>query len=436
MMKLFERIGDTAQAIAITCKVSIGRVDPVQMVKDHTVSIKAQTPRGPFTLWPRTADGALAIFAILLTVVISLTDEGQPFYNHSVSDVPVAALLVYVLTGGVLYWRRSHPLEVLGAIIVLSILSNIFAYTNGCLFPTVISLYSVGRYVEINRWSYIAAGITITLVSLSSITSNYEIDKDIISVELIFAILVPLLLWYIGRRIRFRGNYIKLLQERAEQLEREQDREARRAVAEERARIAREMHDVVAHQVSLMTVQAGAAKTVAIDDPQGALQAMDAVENAGRQALHELRHLIGILRPESQDGGLDPQPGIADVPRLIEHLARAGVDVSFQTVEFSKKLPTRVDLSVFRIIQEALTNILKHAGPNIKAEVHVSMEEKFVVTHVRNDGGGATILPGSGHGIAGMRERAQLLGGMLEAGPQPGGGFSVVARIPTGDDTL
>ena len=300
----------------------------------------------------------------------------------------------------------------------------------------VISLYSVGRYVETNRWSYIAAGITITLIGLSSITNSYEKNTDIISVEIIFVILIPLLLWYIGRRIRFRGNYIKLLQERAVQLEQEQDREARRAVAEERARIAREMHDVVAHQVSLMTVQAGAAKTVAIDNPQGALQAMDAVENAGRQALHELRQLIGILRPESQDSSLNPQPGIADVPRLIEHLASAGVDVLFQTEELSKDLPTRVDLSVFRIIQEALTNVLKHAGPNVKAEVHVSMEDDFIITHVSNSGGGATLLPGSGHGIAGMRERAQLLGGMLEAGPLPGGGFSVVARIPTGDDTL
>jgi len=226
---------------------------------------------------------------------------------------------------------------------------------------------------------------------------------------------------------------LRLLQERAAHLEREQAAEARRAVAEERTRIARELHDVVAHQVSLMTVQAGAAKTVAADDPEGARQAMEAVEKAGRQALDELRHLMGILRPETEVDGFGPQPGLADVPRLVEHLGEAGLDVSLTMDRVQTDLPARVDLSTYRIVQEALTNVLKHAGPNARTEVRVSTDNHEVAIEVLDNGQGATILPGSGHGIPGMRERAQLLGGSLDAGPRPGGGFQVVAHLPIYD---
>ncbi|MEA3410166.1 MAG: sensor histidine kinase [Pseudomonadota bacterium] len=220
------------------------------------------------------------------------------------------------------------------------------------------------------------------------------------------------------------------------QLEREQDSEARRAVAEERTRIARELHDVVAHRVSLMTVQAGAAKTVAADDPEGALQAMEAVEKEGRLALDELRHLMGVLRPEAEDNALSPQSGIADIPRLVEHLREAGLDVTLTTDNVQTDLPAHVDLSAYRIVQEALTNVLKHAGTSARTEVRLSTEIHGVAIEVLDNGHGATILPGSGHGIAGMRERAQLLGGSLNAGPRPGGGFQVVANLPIGEKQL
>lgn len=185
--------------------------------------------------------------------------------------------------------------------------------------------------------------------------------------------------------------------ERAVQLEREQAAEARRAVAEERTRIARELHDVVAHQVSLMTVQAGAATTVVADDPEGALQAMKAVEKAGRRALDELRHLMGILRPEAEIEGLGPQSGLADVPRLVEHLREAGLEVSLTMDGEQIELPARVDLSVYRIVQEALTNVLKHAGPSTRTEVRLSTDNHGVTIEVLDNGYSATILPGSGH---------------------------------------
>jgi len=265
--------------------------------------------------------------------------------------------------------------------------------------------------------SYIGLGGAFALVAIS-----HFLDA-VTAAEIGFGFFVTFLVWYIGRRLRFRG-------ERAAQLEREQAAEARRAVVEERTRIARELHDVVAHQVSLMTVQAGAAKTVAAEDPECASQAMEAVEKAGHQALDELRHLLGVLRPEAEIDGLGPQPGLADVPGLVDQLRAAGLDVSLTMVGVQTHLPARVDLSAFRIVQEALTNVLKHAGPSARTEVRLRTDNQGIAIEILDDGHGATILPGSGHGILGMRERALLLGGSLDAGPRPGGGFQVVARLP------
>ena len=171
-------------------------------------------------------------------------------------------------------------------------------------------------------------------------------------------------------------------------------------------------------------------------DPEGAVRAMEAVEQAGRQALGELRHLLGVLRPEADVDGLGPQPGIAEVPRLVDQLREAGLNVSLTMDGLQTDLPARVDLSTYRIVQEALTNVLKHAGPSARTEVRLSTDNHGVAIDVLDNGHGATILPGSGHGIAGMRERAQLLGGSLDAGPRPGGGVRVVAHLPIGEESI
>jgi signal transduction histidine kinase len=183
-----------------------------------------------------------------------------------------------------------------------------------------------------------------------------------------------------------------------------------------------------------MTVQAGAAKAVAAKDPEGALRAMAAVEEAGRQALDELRHLLGVLRPETGLDGLGPQPGLADLPRLVEQIRGAGLDVSLATDGVAAGLPARVDLFAYRIVQEALTNVLKHAGPGARTEVRLGADRSGIVIEVLDDGQGASVLPGAGHGLVGMRERALLLGGTLDARPRPGGGFRVVAHLPTGGE--
>ncbi|MEN8260196.1 MAG: sensor histidine kinase [Pseudomonadota bacterium] len=374
---------------------------------------------GPFARWPRTADAVLAIVVFLATLFHSSEDPNQDFVIRALGDVPIAGFIVIAVAGGALYWRRYQPLLVLGMILAAEALSTGLGYSYD-FFGLPIALYSVGRYGTNYRWSYIGLGGAIALSSIGSLIDGAPLT------DIGFGFVVLFLVWYMGSRIRIR----------AAQLEREKAAEARRAVAEERTRIARELHDIVAHQVSLMTVQAGAAKTVADDDPEGAMRAMEAVEKAGRQALDELRHLMGVLRPKAEVGELGPQPGLADVPRLVEHLGEAGLEVSLTIDGGQSNLPARVDLSTYRIVQEALTNVLKHAGPGTRTEVRLSIDSNDVAIEVLNYGHGATILPGAGHGILGMRERVQLLDGTLDAGPRPGGGFRVVAHLPIGDEPI
>jgi signal transduction histidine kinase len=378
-------------------------------------------PGGPFTRWPRIADAVLALVVFLVLLVLSPDGPDDEVTFRMVGEVSIAGLVVFAVAGGALYWRRSRPLAAFGVTLGAAALSLGFHDVDMVGTAMLFALYGVGRYVSNDRWGYLALGGALAFVTISSIT-------DAVAVAAAgFGLLLTLCIWYVGRLVRIRG-------ERAAQLEREHAAEARRAVVEERTRIARELHDVVAHRVSLMTVQAGAAKTVAADDPEGASQAMQAVETAGRQALDELRHLLGVLRPEAEAEALGPQAGLADVPRLVEQLRAAGLDVTLTMDGEPADLPAPVDLSAYRIVQEALTNALKHAGPGARTEVRLHTDDRGVDIEVLDDGRGATTLTGSGHGIIGMRERALLLGGRLDAGLRPGGGFQVVARLPVRDE--
>lgn len=386
--------------------------------------------RGPFTRWPRTSDAVLAL-VMLLMALFNLesqdSENAQDLTIRFLSDLPLVAYAVVGVGCAALYWRRRQPLVVLGVTLVATILWVAFEYSEDPLIALLVALYSVGRYATEDRWSY--AGLGISLIAIGII----ELIDSAPAPDIATTVVVASLPWYVGRRIRIRIEYLTVLRERAAYLEREQTAEAERAVAEERSRIARELHDVVAHRVSLMTVQAGAAKTVAADDPSGAEQAMKAVEEEGREALGELRHLLGVLRPEADVNEVGPMPGVADVPRLVDHLQHAGLEVVLTTSGVPADLPVRVDLSAYRIVQEALTNVLKHAGPDTQTEVRLSGNNQGITIEVLDRGSGDTILPGSGQGIVGMRERAELLGGTLEAGPRPGGGFGVVAHLPVGE---
>ncbi len=390
---------------------------------DSSLLEKWQPFRGPFTRWPRLADAVLAFVSFGLTLAIWRGDRADD--GASLSFI---ALLLFACGNASLYWRRRHPERMHGIILATSALAMLFGYLRGPIFALAISLYNLGRYSADDRKS------AISLIAAYVLLVVGELAFSGLSSEDLFELLLPLAFWYAGRRVRARGEYLRLLQERAEQLEREQLAEAERAVAAERTRIARELHDIVAHQVSLMTVQAGAAKTIVNTDPGAAATAMNSVEVAGRQALDELRHLLGVLRPNSENTERGPQPGRADLPHLIEEIERAGVEVSLAIDDGQYRLPARIELAIYRIVQEALTNVLKHAGPRAHAEVHVQTGERAVSVEIVDDGVGTVRRPGAGHGIAGMRERAQLLGGSLEAGPGERGGFAVIARLPVTEE--
>jgi signal transduction histidine kinase len=242
--------------------------------------------------------------------------------------------------------------------------------------------------------------------------------------------------WALGDNLRTRRAYLAELEARAERLEREQEETARRAVAEEQARIARELHDVISHNVSVMVIQAAAGGDVFATRPDRAREALGSIESTGRDALVELRRLLGVVRPASDDdvgAGFEPQPGLARLPELIEHVTAAGLSVELTVAGEPRGLPAGVDLSAYRIVQEALTNTLKHAHA-ANARVMIRYADASLELEVIDDGSSAGIA-GRGRGIIGMHERTALLGGELSAGPRPSGGFGVRATMPLGGAT-
>ena len=387
---------------------------------DNTSLLEKWQPiRGPFTRWPRFSDTVLAFVSFGLTLGIWST------YQSSDDPPLVFGALLLILIGNLsLCWRRRHPERVHITVLGTSALAMLLGYLREPIFALAISLYNLGRYSGDDKKS------TIGLIAAYVLLLVAEMAFGSLSSDDFPELLLPMAFWYAGRRLRARGEYLRVLRERADQLEREQQVEAERAVAAERTRIARELHDIVAHQVSLMTVQAGAAKTVASTDPQAAISAMNSVEVAGRQALDELRHLLGVLRPNNDVDERSPQPGRADLPRLVEEIERAGLRVSLTLDDDNQPLPARIELAIYRIVQEALTNVLKHAGTEARAEVRLQTDKHNVAIEIEDNGVGVTRIPGSGRGIAGMRERAQLLGGTLDAGLHSNGGFLVTARLP------
>ncbi|HUS41570.1 MAG TPA: histidine kinase [Ilumatobacteraceae bacterium] len=390
--------------------------------------------RGPFTRWPRTTDAALALVvfaASLVAVAASAVGDGENVTIDSIGDRPAGAVVLLAGAAVALIWRRRYPVAVATLVMVVMIVWAIAGYGDGQDLALVVAVYSVGRYTADHRYSLAAVAAVIIVSVLDTIVDTNQ------RIDIAPAILLGVLPWYLGRRLRNRGDYVALLQERAERLEADQLARARQAVADERSRIARELHDVVAHQVSMMTVQAGAAKTIARDDLDAAVDAMGDVERAGRQALGELRHLLGVLRLDTSDGDdLGPQPGLAGIPTLADELSHTGADVSLTMTPVPAGLSAAVDLSAYRIVQESLTNVIKHAGPDPAVHLTVGLDDVGLVIDIVNTINpsghceAAPGLPASGFGIAGMRERAALLGGTLTAEPLPPSRFRVNAHIP------
>ncbi len=259
-------------------------------------------------------------------------------------------------------------------------------------------------------------------------------------------VLVALGRWIARRRYLIQSlldRNLNLERER-EQLEAQRDEMARQAVAVERARLARELHDVVAHHVSVMVIQAGAAQASLPPDAAAASQSIEAIRETGREALAEMRRMLGLLRSQEAaaggtgaEGGRAPQPGLADLAALCDRTREAGVSVTTEIRGEARRLPAGIDLSIYRVVQEALTNALRHGGPGTAARVRLAYEPAMLTVEVTDDGRGVPAVgsverarQGIGHGLVGMRERVILFGGHLETGPLPGRGYRVLAQFP------
>ena len=286
------------------------------------------------------------------------------------------------------------------------------------LLTFVLATFSAGAYADRRR------ALVGLAIALGSILVDQPAD---------FVVMGPLLAaaWIVGRLVRSHALQARRLVELTGVLEREQAENARLAIAHERVRIARELHDVVAHSVSVIVVQAGAERLTLGEERPATREVLRGIERTGREALVEMRRLVGVLRRGDDELELAPQPTLARLDELVEHLRQAGLSVELTVEGEPAELAPGVDVSAHRIVQEALTNTLKHAGP-ARASVLVRYGRRLLELEVADDGAGEPPFEGNGHGLIGMRERIALHGGELEVGSRSGGGFAVRASFPLG----
>jgi signal transduction histidine kinase len=320
----------------------------------------------------------------------------------------VAAIVLAVVTGVALAWRRERPELVMAVVLAAGLPYHLLVPDLVIPFAGLVALWTLTR-TRAPRVSLMGLAGVLALSSVNFFTGRFD--------DAVFTLVVAVGVWALAAAERFRRT---ALQEAA-----------RRAVGEEQARIARELHDVIAHSVAVIVVQAGAAGDVFDTRPDQARAALRSIEDTGRDALRELRRLLGAVRPDGAEVPVPPQPGLAQLDELAQPLRAAGLTVLVNHVGTPSELPAGVDLSAYRIVQEALTNTLRHARATI-AEVTFRYRSDAFEIEVVDDGRGVPGRSGAGtgFGLVGMRERAALLGGSLEAGPTAHGGFRVHARLP------
>jgi signal transduction histidine kinase len=391
---------------------------------------------------PSIRDTAIAV---LLTVIMLAASYGEAHPTtpgayftggHHQPLTPDAALILVVVAGMALAWRNRYPLAVLGVSTAAVVVYSLLGYVNGAslLLPAV-AVGSLATVVPIRR--SVGWALVTTAVLMGATAANNPFGPTHGGFILIPAdIAVPL---FAGIAIGNRRAYVDALRDRAE-------RDARRQVDEERLRIARELHDVVAHTMATINVQASAAAQLLTDRPEQAAESLAAIRAASKDGLRELRAILNVLR--QVDEGADPtqpSPGLARLDALAAGVRQAGLPVTVTVTGQPGPLPAVTDLAAFRIIQEALTNSIRHAGP-ATAAVAVSYGEDCLLVEVTDDGGGATVRSakngdvtgadgqppanGGGHGLRGIRERVAAAGGTVEIGQAPAGGFRVAARFP------
>ncbi|MDI3406984.1 sensor histidine kinase [Streptomyces cavernicola] len=389
----------------------------------------ARTSTGPLW-WPSRRAAVLDVLLALCSAALVLLDLRGVFPGL---PVPLRALQLLVVTAGagLLLVRRTRPaLLTVGALVVLLLGSD-------WLIP--FALYALGRYEGIGRRSAWLTGVAYAVTALSSVLPGEQLggstDWWLEAAVALALVAVPLLL---GAYLRTRHRLVAQLRERAEQLERERHLLAAQALAEERARMAREMHDVVAHQIGLVVVYSNVLQTAADDDPAQLREIGQRMGDSGRKALAELREVISVLRAAGTDpapGGAAAHGGLPALRALVQESRDVGLPVGLRMDGAERPLPAPVAHTVFRLVQEALSNARKHAR-GAATEVCVAYGTAEVAVVVRNAApasGGATAfeaLPGSGHGLVGMRERVAECGGAFTAGATADGGYEVRAALP------
>ena len=346
----------------------------------------------------------------------------------------IAVPLVIALAVPVVF-RRAYPVAAFAAAIAVGALQVLInSKPNPTDLAIVILLYTLAAYTP-RRISI--TGLAICLAGSAAAVLRWMPGRlsmwDSLLVGSIMFAGPSLIAWVFGDSMRYRRAYYTNLEDRAARLEAERDAQAQIAAAAERARIARELHDVVAHNVSVMVVQADGASYALGSDPDRARQALAAIAATGRQALAEMRRMLGVLRRD-EDGtepGRAPLPGIGQLGELLEQTRATGLPVSFTVEGVPQPFPDGAALAAYRIVQESLTNTRKHGGPRATAEVTLRYLEDALLLRIADDGrGAAAASDGAGHGLTGMRERVAVYGGWVQAGPCPSGGYHVAALLP------
>jgi signal transduction histidine kinase len=356
---------------------------------------------------------------VVLAVVLAVASELEAWFSSVAGRERLVVAIAGPLMAGTVAVRRRYPAAAgIAAALVAEIVAIAWKPPNTVSFGIawLCSMYALTVWT---RPRLFAIGAFVTVVPTLLAVAIRGTPSGGASFALVMLVVMLLVRRVVGDRER-----------RAQIAERERDLVAREAVVEERARIARELHDVIAHHVSMIVLQAGAERRVLDGADASTREVLETVERAGRSALTEMRRLLGMLRGDANDP-LAPQPALADVPTLVKQLREAGLPVELQVEGEQRKLPTGIELSAYRIVQEALTNALKHAG-EARASVNIRYEPDSLELEIVDNGAGAsTARAGGGHGLVGMRERVALYGGRLDAGQRPSGGFAVRVLLPT-----
>ncbi|MGH2858723.1 MAG: sensor histidine kinase [Solirubrobacteraceae bacterium] len=388
--------------------------------------------------FPLAFDVGFAIAMAAITVLSSLAEGApnrqfdKPAAGQHIPHVEVAAVVIVLVGALALIWRRRAPVRTLAVSLAAAVAFTCLGYVNGAaMLNPVVALYAVA----ILRTPGEAIGLSVlTAVALMASSAAFDplgaTGGGFILIPGMVAAALFLGLWVAGRHAYAR---------------REGEEQARRAVDTERLRIARELHDVVAHTMATINVQAGAAGHVIESQPEQAAQALEAIKRASKEGLRELREILDVLRQADEHEDTAPAPRLAQLGALVQGTERAGLPTTLRVHGDPRPLSPSVELAAYRIVQESLTNALRHAGP-ATAAVTLSYGAADLRVEVTDDGvggdgrsvssadhGGALSVGGvAGHGIVGMRERAFAAGGRLEVGPRPGGGFRVAAQLPLG----